>query len=298
MNKVSVDVTPPLEVRKIPFAFDEAIDAVWNKQKPEWSHMVNGASLTMPYLEPFMIRTMREAVKQVASKKLKSDIQGFIAQEGQHYQNHRKYNEVLKASGYEDLAQVENEMTRDYERFQKKSLKWRLAYTAGFETMTIGITEWMVEKRQLLFRGADPTVSSLVLWHMVEETEHKNVALDLFYELYGGSYFTRVYGLLIGSGHVIKLTRRAYIRMLKRDGLWSSWKSRKRLYSMVCQSFWNIGPAILRAVVPGYHPSKVRDPDWVEKWAYAYSGLPAGVVPLLDTSDPEIPPQFLMHQPA
>jgi hypothetical protein len=46
--------------------------------------------------------------------------------------------------------------------------------------------------------------------------------------------------------------------------------------------------------VPGYHPSKVRDPEWVEKWADAYSGLPDNLVPLLDTSDPEIPPQFVM----
>ncbi|MEO0056846.1 MAG: hypothetical protein RIT17_282, partial [Pseudomonadota bacterium] len=39
---------PAILVRRIPFAFDEGIDPVWHPQRPEWSHMVNGASLAMP----------------------------------------------------------------------------------------------------------------------------------------------------------------------------------------------------------------------------------------------------------
>lgn len=53
---------PDLVVRKMPFEFPEDIDASWNKAKPEWSHMVNGTSLAMPFLEPYLIRTMRKAL--------------------------------------------------------------------------------------------------------------------------------------------------------------------------------------------------------------------------------------------
>ena len=42
-------------VRKIPFAFDEGIEPIWHPEQAEWSHMLNGASLTMPYLEPFLM---------------------------------------------------------------------------------------------------------------------------------------------------------------------------------------------------------------------------------------------------
>ena len=281
---------PPLIVRRIPFAFDEQIDPVWNKANCEWSHMINGASLAMPYLEPFLIKTVREALKQVDDKSLAADVQGFIGQEGAHYQNHRRYNEILKRS-YPELADAEAEMDADYRKFQKRSLKWRLAYTAGFETMTMGVTEWLIGKRAELFHGADRSVSSLVLWHMVEETEHKNVAYDLYQHLYG-DYWGKAWGLLAGSFHVAWCSRRGYKRMLQRDGKWGSISSRLNLYGMIARFAVYGAPAMLRSLVPGYHPAKVSDPSWVARWASAYADLPDNAIPLLDTSDKEIPARF------
>ncbi|MCY4504516.1 MAG: metal-dependent hydrolase, partial [Hyphomicrobiales bacterium] len=66
-------------VRKIPFAFDEDISPVWNDAQPEWSHMINGASLTMPYLEPFLIRTVREILPKLTDAGLREDARDFIA---------------------------------------------------------------------------------------------------------------------------------------------------------------------------------------------------------------------------
>ncbi|MBL0116144.1 MAG: metal-dependent hydrolase [Sphingomonadales bacterium] len=145
-------------VRRIPFAFDEKIDPAWHPRRREWSHMVNGASLAMPYLEPFLIRTVTEALKLVSKPDLKADVQAFIGQEGVHFQNHRRYNEILKQS-YPELADVEGALEADYRRFQQRSLRWRLAYTAGFETMTMGITEWLIHQRSILFGNADRSVS-------------------------------------------------------------------------------------------------------------------------------------------
>jgi len=282
---------PEILVRRIPFRFDEDIDPVWNKSRPEWSHMVNGASLTMPYLEPFLIKTVREALTRLDDPKLKADVEGFMGQEGAHYRNHRRYNDILKAH-YPELEEVEAMMERDYTKFQKRSLRWRLAYTAGFETMTIGMTEWLIRRRADLFSGADTNVSSLVLWHMVEETEHKNVAYDLYKHLFGKDYFARQWGLLMGSWHVAWMSRKGYVRMLKRDRLWGKLSSRVALYGMVARFFWHASPAMLRALVPGYHPTKVEDPEWIDHWADAYDGLDEGEIPLLDTSNPEIPARF------
>ena len=281
---------PAIVVRRIPFAFDEAIDPVWHPGRPEWSHMVNGASLAMPYLEPFLIKTVTEALKQVADPALKADVQGFIGQEGVHYQSHRRYNEILKLT-YPELAEVEAGLDVDYRRFQKRSLKWRLAYTAGFETMTMGITEWLIRQRCQLFAGSDSAIASLVLWHMVEETEHKNVAWDLYNHLYG-DWRGRAWGLLCGTAHVALASRRGYVRMLRRDGQWRNPRSRVRLWAMVARFLLHTSPAMLRSLLPGYHPAKVRDPAWVAHWADAYSGLPGDAIPLLDTADPEIPARF------
>jgi predicted metal-dependent hydrolase len=284
-------MTHTIPVRKIPFNFSVNVPAVWHPKQREWSHMVNGASLAMPYLEPFLNRTMREALAHVSDPDLRQDIDGFIRQEAQHYGNHRRYNEGLKAKGYPELADVEATFEADYTALQKSSLEKRLAYCAGFETMTMGITEWLIEERDELFKGADPTVTSLVLWHMVEETEHKSVAFDVF-QAVSGHYWLRVAGLLHGSLHVGLMSRRAYKVMLKKDGQWRNVQSRLRLWKMVARFFHKAGFAMLQALRPGYHPDKVGDPAWIAQWRHAYAGHGADFVPLLNTSGKTIRPEF------
>jgi len=269
-----------IEVRKIPFAFDAPIDPVWHPTQPEWSHMVNGASLAMPYLEPFLIRAIRAAMPKITDAALLADARAFVEQEAQHYTNHRRYNEMLKAAGYRELADVEQAMKRDFERFDNRSLAWRLAYTAGFESMTVGITNWLIRDRQTLFEGADPRVASLILWHMVEETEHKTVAFDV-YQALCGNWALRVLGLLHASLHVARLSRRAYRTMLVRDGRWRSLQSRLRLWRRAGRFVIAVGPAIVRAMAPGHDPRNDEDPAWVGQWRIAYAGLSEGALPLL-----------------
>ena len=199
-------------VRRIPFVLNEGIDPVWNPGKREWSHMVNGASLTMPYLEPFLIKTMREALPHIDDERLREEAQGFVEQEAQHYQNHRRYNDMLKSKGYEVLEQVEEGYRDEYAALSRCSLRWKLAYSAGFETMTVGVTEWLIRGRRKLFQNADPMVTSFVLWHMVEETEHKSVAIDVYRACYD-DYVTRSAGLFWGSLHAAILARRAYVAL-------------------------------------------------------------------------------------
>lgn len=280
-----------IPVRQIPFEFEGKVDPVWHPEQHEWSHMLNGASLTMPYLEPFLNRTMREALQHIDDPELKADVNGFVRQEAQHYRNHRRYNEELKANGYPELNEIEETFTADYDRLEKRSLNIRLAYSAGFETMTMGVTEWMINHRQQLFQGADATMTSFVLWHMVEETEHKSVAFDVF-QAVSGNYWLRVMGLVHGSFHVGFMARRAYIALLKKDGLWGSFTSRLRVWRMVGQFLMKAGPAMLRALNPNYHPDKITDPGWVDQWQSAYQALGESGIPLLNTDDGHIPAEF------
>ena len=282
----------PIKVRKIPFDFSNGVVPIWNPSQHEWSHMLNGASLTMPHLEPFLNKTLREAAEQVEDPVLLADIRGFVAQEAQHYTNHRRMNDMLKAQGYEELTSVEATFQADYARLSKRSLARRLAYCAGFETMTMGVTEWLVNDRNRLFGGADATVVSLTLWHMVEETEHKTVAYDVYQAICGG-YWLRLYGLLHGSFHVGFMSRRAYRAMLKKDGLWYNLASRLRLWKMVGRFFLKAGAAMLQSLQPGYHPAKRADPEWIGYWRAAYTLADEDFVPLLDTSAADIAPKFV-----
>ncbi len=281
--------------REIPFEFPDDIDPQWIPNKDELTAMFNGASLTMPYLEPFLIRTMAEAARSISDPQVKETVRAFNAQEGQHFQTHRRFNELLKEKRYPELAETETEMEASYKRLNQKSLRLRLAYTAGFEAMTLGVTKWLIEQRTSLFHHADSRVASFVLWHMVEETEHKCVAYDAYRDLYPnglGNYIARAIGVLHGSFDVMRFSRRAYIKILKREGLWRSLAARLRLYKNLAVFIGHVGPYLFRATLPGHDPRQERDPDWVTRWLDLYDSAPKDRPPLIDTFDPDMPVPF------
>lgn len=276
------------------FDDDDDIDPQWIPGNPQLAAMINGASLTMPYLEPFLIHTVREACEQIRDPALRADARGFNAQEGMHFRAHRRFNELLKSKRYPELAEVEQAMETSYKRLRSRSLRTRMAYTAGFESMTLGVTHWLVERRVQLLKGSDPRVASFVLWHMVEETEHKLVAFDVYQHLFGGGlrgYLPRMLGVFHGSFDVMRYSMRGYKRMLKRDGLWSKLRSRLQLARQISHFLGHVGPYLLRAALPGHNPRHESDPQWVRDWLAAYDELPTGL-PLMDTDDPRMPVPF------
>lgn len=277
---------PAIDVRRVPFEFPDDLDPVWNANHHEWSHMLNGASLTMPYLEPFLIATLREAAGDIDDPAILEEVAGFVGQEGQHFRAHRRYNELLKRNGYPELAEVEDAMKRSYDRIKaKRSLAFRLAYAAGFESMTLGVTKWLVEDRVKLFADADTRVVSFVLWHMVEEVEHKRVAFDA-YQAAVGKYWHRALGVLTGSMHVFLWSRRGCIVMLKADGQWRNPRSRLKLWRRTAEFFAAVVPGALRSAMPGHNPRQERDPEWVTRWIAGYDTRPnPESAPLIDTSD-------------
>ncbi|PCJ51526.1 MAG: hypothetical protein COA70_14070, partial [Planctomycetota bacterium] len=87
-----------MTVRRVPFSYAEGASAGaapghWNHNSPEFSQIVNSASLAMPYLEPYLIRSMREARKQITDPALQKDLDLYVAQEAMHFRQHRKFND-------------------------------------------------------------------------------------------------------------------------------------------------------------------------------------------------------------
>ena len=292
---MTAEMKSELAGRIIPFEFPDDIDPQWIPGEPEMAAMMNGGSMVMPYLEPFLNRTMREALKQVKDEGLRADAEGFVAQEGQHYRTHRRFNNLLKAKRYPELAEVEQMMVASYAKLAKRPLQTRMAYTAGFEAMTLGVTKWIIGRRVQLFAGADPRVASFILWHMVEETEHKRVAYDIYADLYGhslGAYWARMLGVFHGSLDVLRFSMRSYKVMLRKEGLWSQLRSRLRLASRLTAFSFHVGPFLIRAALPGHNPRSEKDPQWVVDWLDGYANSAGDQAPLVDTDAPDIPVPF------
>lgn len=272
-----------MTVRRVPFAYRRETAAHWNAARPEFSQIVNSASLAMPYLEPYLIKTMREARPLITDANLVRDLDLYCAQESTHYRQHRKFNDELKALSPETIAEHESVLAEDYARLgRERSLRFNLAYAEGFESMALAIGHMLIEDREFLFGDSESAVASLVLWHFVEEIEHKNVTFDVFKHLYG-SYVWRIAGLVYATFHIMARTRRGYHALLKEDGLWKDFHSRLALARVLLHIFGKLAPKLLRILHPAYHPSKVADPSWMTAWVKLYeTSADAGA--RLDTS--------------
>jgi uncharacterized protein len=284
-------------VRAFNFDFPDELDPIWAPRNRVRSHLFNGFSLTMPYLEPYLIKSMQEASKRIGDPRLLEDIRGFNGQEARHYQCHRRLNELVKRNGYPELAAVEASMTDSYARLLKRSLRTQLAYNAGFECMTNGFTHWFITKRRELWGNNCPWVSSFWVMHMVEETEHKTVAYDTYMACYG-DYLPRAIGVFHGSLHVLGYGFVAMALALRKDGLWAKPRTMAQVAREIGSLLWNVGPYLLRALLPWHNPRCDEDPEWQKAWVRGHALLPAGApLPLLDTRDPDIPVPFARATP-
>jgi len=144
------------------------------------SHIVSMLSATFPEGEDFFVRSVRHYADQITDPELKKQVQGFIGQEVTHGREHRALNERLQTMGYP---------TRFVDRFVKGNLKreekvfgpaWCLAVTAALEHYTATLAEKLLtsDKAQALLGTNE--VRSMLLWHALEESEHKAVAFDVF----------------------------------------------------------------------------------------------------------------------
>ena len=279
-------------VREFAFEFPQDLDPVWRPDKPVIAHLFNGLSLVKPYLEPHLAKSTLRAISHINVPELVEDMRDFSAQESRHYECHRRLNEILKSNGYPELARVEERMARSYKRLMKKSLRTQLAYNAGFECMTNGFTNWMINKRTKLFAGGSPHVVSFFLMHAVEETEHKTVAYDA-YMAYSGKYLPRVIGVIHGSLHVLGFSLMGMFTALKKDRQLGKPRGTFSVVKEVGSMVANVAPYMLRALLPWHNPRRNDDPQWVKDWIREHAHLPKGsLLPLIDTADPDMPVPF------
>ncbi|MBW2267661.1 MAG: metal-dependent hydrolase [Deltaproteobacteria bacterium] len=193
-------------------------DAHWIPTAPELAHQLNGASLVLPYLEPFLIKAMQAARPRVAevAPEILRDLDVFNDQEANHTRLHAAYNRVLREQ-YPGLERFEAEIRADFQRFTAEMpLAWNLAYSEGFESTGVVLSEFFLQEIDDLFETADPAVTELWRWHLAEEFEHRNVAHDVLKALYPG-WLQRLRGFRYSGRHLFGFTSRVRAHLLAID---------------------------------------------------------------------------------
>ena len=266
-----------MTVRRMKFAFAPDMERVFVKDDPDTSYTFLGTWMMLPYLEPYLIRTMRQALPHIREPQLKEDLKRFCAQEVEHYKQHALANELIRdlVPGFAALKPIEMELDAEFKRFSKdKPLKFNLAYAEGFESMTSAMSRAQLETG--MFDRTDSPLADLAKWHIMEEIEHRTVAFDI-YEHVVGSYPYRLRIGLWSQGHFIKWGTRLAKAMKDADpGTMARFQepevvaARKRFNAY----FWRRGlPRVLQTYTPWYDPRKVDLPDAFQIARGRYSEL-------------------------
>lgn len=173
-----------LIVRKMKFDIDDDMDMLFVKDDPESSCYLNAISLILPYLEPYVIRSMKQALPLVSNNDLRNNMELFIKQEAQHFQQHQRYNEVVRKH-YLGVEEFEIKIKNDYASFfENKNTKFNIGYVEGFEALTTGMS--IIALDGGMCSRADGTAGDLFRWHFCEEVEHRTLAYDVYHDLYKG----------------------------------------------------------------------------------------------------------------
>jgi hypothetical protein len=259
-----------ITVRRPGFSFPERLDPIIVPGCPEESYTIVGLSLLLPYLEPYLIRSMNAARPRVTDPRLAAQLAAFNGQEGQHYRLHMRFNDAVRA-GFTALPALEAELAADYRRFSEtRSLRWNLAYAEGFEALTSAMAHFSFEEGTV--RRLSPAAQALFAWHLGEELEHRTVAFDVYAHVCGGWVYRLVVGLY-AQWHLNRFVRRAAQAMMDQDradgrdhgGVREAWARVRPLLGLMVR---RLVPKVLKTYLPWYTPHGIA--------------MPAGVAELLE----------------
>jgi predicted metal-dependent hydrolase len=242
------------------------------------SHVVAMLSAMFPNGEDFFVESVRRYRERIEDPELKRQVGRFIGQEAIHGGEHRVLNQRLQEMGYctrfVDRA-VEIGMNRVAARVLPHSVQ--LAITAALEHYTATLAEVLLSDEEA--RGQlDGEIANLLLWHALEESEHKAVAFDVYRTVVGN-------GL---RGHLIRTLTMDVVtvlfllaivdssrRSMRRDPAARDRKRRRESLRRVRSSVW-LSPAV-RARIGDYnrrdfHPDDNDTDALLAEWREALFG--------------------------
>jgi predicted metal-dependent hydrolase len=175
-----------VRTRRITFAYPPAsLQRHYVNDDLVMSHVVSVLSAMFPPGEDFFVRSVRRFADQVTDPELKQQVAGFIGQEVTHGREHRELNKRLQEMGYP---------TRRVSRMAKAGLRrnerllppaFQLAMTAALEHYTATLAETLLTDPRAQRLLGESEVRSMLLWHALEESEHKAVAFDVYRQVVG-----------------------------------------------------------------------------------------------------------------
>lgn len=183
-----------LEFRKMQFRFDDApVPFLWNPANPGFSVQMNAVSFLAVAWERYITSATRTLIEQIEDQRVRDDARTFLGQEAQHASAHHKHVRALSRS-YPALEQVLDNAVARFDRLRaEQPPRFHAAYMANIEATFPALFGVLIDHRDDLFADGDERVASLLIWHFMEEIEHRSTALEIYDAVVGSRWYrTRV----------------------------------------------------------------------------------------------------------
>ena len=178
-----------LQIRRVPFRFDESTPYQWLPANPDFGHLLNGISVIAVAFETYIVSVVRQAFDLIPDAEVAEEADAFLRQEAQHARAHRLHLRALAAQ-HPGVKGVLDDAVAAYDALlDAEPLEFHLAYIADLEATFTPLFTMMLNNRATLFEPGDDRVASLFLWHFVEEVEHRSSALRIYDAVVGKPWY-------------------------------------------------------------------------------------------------------------
>ena len=232
------------------------------------SHVVAVLSAMFPEGEDFFVRSVRKHADLVTDPELTKQVAGFTGQEVTHGREHRALNERLQQMGH-PTRRVDRSVKRGLGVYEKLlSPMTCLAITAALEHYTAALAETLLtdERAQALLGTSE--VRSMLLWHALEESEHKAVAFDVF-RAAGGSERRRIWTMrYITASFLTGVTLHTILSLVSDRATYQPRRLARSIAALRHSPF--LSPAVVRRIREynkvGFHPDDNDNSALLERW--------------------------------
>ncbi len=262
-----------LQIRRLPFRFDESVPFQWNPANPEFGVLANGISVFAIAFERYIVAAMRQARRLIEDPDVLAEADAFTQQEALHAKAHRLHVDALAGRYPAVQAALDEAFAAFDELLEARPLKFHLGYIASLEATFTPTMKMMLDNRGILFSTGDARVASLFVWHFVEEIEHRSSAL-LIYDAVVGEPWYRLRNAWTVRAHVQRtflgiMARFAHDVPLSDRGVEIAGK-RPPFRGVPKRALATAALRVFLGQLPGHKPAKEPLPAFASAWFEAY----------------------------
>lgn len=258
-----VDIKP----RRMAFDTDTPMNKYTFDNNSLVSTFFYALSALFPDGERFFIHSVRNYQDEIEDPVLRQQIRGFIGQEAHHGHSHEALNDSIERMGFPMSAITARLQKRVAFLKRRLGRKRQLALTVAMEHFTASMAEFLLKNPEILDK-VDPTIRKMLIWHAVEEIEHKAVAFDV-YRLKVNNERLRKRVMVISMAGLFARIAYYQFLLLRADGHWPRWRE----WVDATRFFWG-KKGILRDNVysmklffqDGFHPWDIDQHDLIDDW--------------------------------